>query len=398
MTIRSDADAIALWQAIAPTTEDWQAKLDEIDELPVDGSIVSRLALALLRGGNFTCVPPAARSMTCGPTDVDLDSPPPSATFSDPCLRRRLAFWALNALDEPDIDAARDALKGIVSIPPPESQLIDTALDVLPETDHVGQLELLALAFKAGHRDIVNARLRTLDTPHLVEAVQKHHIDGPLDMLTADLHLAVFLGAIADEALDPGARAQAMIEVASLHDTAGAKLPGDIKVALAKATRSNNCSVAAAAQRVLVGRGEKRFAPVRPATHKPATMMRALCVLASYEQMQHADEASYLLGYVPRKGLEIVKVAYDVYSEHDADGDGNVHTERTTTLVPRNEVVLPELEDLVRAFKSCKGTMCTTPDREFKLGLRPGPGGDLLLHRIEVVERPPCVPAPPAVP
>jgi hypothetical protein len=121
-------------------------------------------------------------------------------------------------------------------------------------------------------------------------------------------------------------------------------------------------------------------------------MMRSLCVVASLEQMQRADEASYLLSFVPAKGLEIVTVAYDPYSETDADGDGSIYTERTTTVVPRTEAVLPELEDLVRAFKSCKGTTCSSADREFKLGLKPGPGGDLLLARIEVIERPPCTP------
>ena len=132
-------------------------------------------------------------------------------------------------------------------------------------------------------------------------------------------------------------------------------------------------------------------------------MLRALCVLASYEQMQTADEASYLLGYVPAKGLEVVHVEYDPYNDADTDGDGNVFTETTTTLVPRNEVVLPELEDLARAMQRCTGpgpkgsgagrrstTTCSSDDRDFKLGLKPGPAGELLLTRIEVIERPPC--------
>ena len=59
-------------------------------------------------------------------------------------------------------------------------------------------------------------------------------------------------------------------------------------------------------------------------------MMRAMCVLASYEQLQRADEPSYLLGYVPAAGLELVRVTYDPYSDTDADGDGDPHTVHTT--------------------------------------------------------------------
>lgn len=119
-------------------------------------------------------------------------------------------------------------------------------------------------------------------------------------------------------------------------------------------------------------------------------MMRSLCVLASFESLQAADEPSYLLGYVPPRGLDVVKVTYDPYNDVDTDGDGDPHTERTATLVPRDEVVLPELEDLVRAMRSCNGTTCTSEEREFRFSFKPGAGGELMLSRLEVVERPPC--------
>jgi hypothetical protein len=115
-------------------------------------------------------------------------------------------------------------------------------------------------------------------------------------------------------------------------------------------------------------------------------MMRAMCVLASYEQQQSADEPSFLLGYVPQRGLEVVTVTYDAYSETDDDGDGDPHTVRASQLVPRTDVTLPELEDLVRALGHCTGTVCRSDDREFRFTFK----GDQLT-RLEVVERPPCV-------
>jgi hypothetical protein len=115
-----------------------------------------------------------------------------------------------------------------------------------------------------------------------------------------------------------------------------------------------------------------------------------MCVLASYELLLREDEPSYLLQYVPPKGVELVRISYDPYSDRDTDGDGDPHTERSLIQVPRNEMVLPEIEDMVTAFGNCDGTVCKSGDREFRFGFKPGAGGELMLFRLEVVERPPC--------
>jgi hypothetical protein len=378
-TLASDADALALWQRIAPTGADYSEKLDE---LPDGGTIVEQLAVALLREGNFTCTHPAP-PLACARKPLDVPEPAPDATLADPCLRRVLAIWAISQLEDDQLAPVRDALRAIVAIPPPESELTAAALKALPETDHAGRLELLALAFRAGHRELVNGHLGTLDEPHLLEAVQKHHIDGALDLLTATSHRAVFLGAITNEQLHARARVQAIVELANADE----KLAPDTRAAVVRARQATSCHVAAAATLVLVRNGEKKLGPGKPRTAKPAAMMRALCVLASYEAAQRADEPSFLLGYVPKKGLELVTTTYDEYNEVDTDGDGDPHTERKTVIVPRDEVTLPELEDLMRAFTQCTGTTCRSEDREFRFVFK---GADLLLTRLEVTERPPC--------
>lgn len=376
--VASDADALALWQRIAPTGEDYSEKLDEIPETaPIDA-----LALALLRGGNFTCVP-AQPKRDCAKSPVDVPEPAHVATFDDPCLRRVLAIWALTQLEGDDTSAARDALRAIAAIPPPESELTAVALKTLPESDQDGRLELAAIAFRAGHRELVNGILGTFDEAHLLEAVQKHHIDGALDQLSVEGHRAVFVAAITDESLHPRARAQAITELVDADD--GVK--PDVRAAIVRATRSPSCEVAASTARFLVRDGDKKRGPGKPRTSKPAVMMRALCVLASYEAGLRADEPSFLLGYVPKKGLELVTVTYDEYSDVDSDGDGDPHTERKAVVVPRDEVTLPENEDLIRALANCTGTVCKSDDREFRFVFK---GADLLLTRIEVVERPPC--------
>jgi hypothetical protein len=117
-------------------------------------------------------------------------------------------------------------------------------------------------------------------------------------------------------------------------------------------------------------------------------MMRALCVLASYEPLR-PDEPSLLVSYVPPKGLERVLVEYDALSDTDTDGDGDPHTRRSIDLIPRAELALPEAEDLSRAMQRCTGTVCKSADREFRFSFK-STNAELLLSRLEIVERPPC--------
>lgn len=375
VSLSSDADALALWNQIAPTGDDWSDKLDEI---PGDGTISTQLAFALLHGGNFACKP---LPQACN-APLDLPDPAATATFDDPCLRRVLALWAIAQLEDDDVNFVRDSLLAIAALPPPESQLVASAIKVVPETEQDLLLQMLSTAYAAGNRELVNGSVSTLDEAHLISALTVHHIAGALELLSAEIHRPAYLSAIVDEKLAPVARANAIRELAASED----KLSKEAHAAIVKATRSPDCSVAAVASRVLVQRGEKKFGPLRPSSTKPAAMIRAMCVLASYEQLQDADEPSYLLGYIPKRGLEQVTVTYDQYSDTDDDGDGDPHTTHQALIVPRTEVVLPEVEDMTRAFAHCKGTICQSDDREFRFTFK----GDQLT-RLEVVERPPCV-------
>ena len=45
--------------------------------------------------------------------------------------------------------------------------------------------------------------------------------------------------------------------------------------------------------------------------------------------------------------------------------------------------------DMVRAFRHCKGTTCSSDDRDFRFGLKMI-SGNLWLSSLELIERPPC--------
>lgn len=374
-----------MWTQIAPTGEDWDEKL-----LEIPAAAARPLAISLLRAGNFACPPPAPAPAACPGPAIDLDPPAHAATLADPCLRRMLALWALAQLEPADvgeIPGLRDALRGIAALPPPESQLVAAALAALPEADAAGRLELLGIAWRAGQRELVNGSLGGLDEAALIAAVRVHRIDGALEVLSATGHRAVYLAALTDDLLAPAARVLAAREL--IAGLAADPLPAELRRALVTAAGAADCGVAAAAARALAEVGDRRFVPRRPRSRTPATMMRALCVLASYELAAPAEEPSLLAGFLPARGLERVNVSYDALSEADTDGDGDVHTETTAELVAPGDAVLPEVEDLVRAMRACRGTTCSSADRSYRFGLRPGAGG-LVLARLELVERPPC--------
>ena len=391
VTLANDAEALELWKRIAPTGADWEPKLEEI---PEDLPIAHGLALALLHEGNFTCSPigpgprwsEPANAGERGQVDhnactqglpADIDPPSASAGLADPCLRRLLALWALAQLEQPDLPQVHDALRAIAAIPPPESELVAAAFRAIPETDLDGRFELLAIAWRSGQTDLVNGSLGSLDEPHLIDAVIKLHIDGALQVLSAQGARATYLAAAIDEQMAGAARMQVIDDLVATDD----KLAPDVRSMLVSDTRSGDCDVAALAARMLALHGARQFLPKRSA-QKP---IRAMCVLASFERLQRNDEASLLGAFVPARGLELVKVSYDALSEADPDGDGDPHTARETNLVPRVEAVLPEIDDLVRALRHCTGSVCRSDDREFHFTFKGG-----YLARLEVVERPPC--------
>ncbi len=374
--LATEADARALWAQIAPTGDDWEQRLDEI---PTPSPVQKALALALLHEGNFACTP--APLPACSHALPVLEPAAPSATLADPCLRRQLALWSLDQLDASDVPQVRDALRAIAALPPPESQLVAAALQ-LAGADPALRFELLATAWHAGQRELVNGAMNGLDEAQLIEAATKLHIDGALDGLAAGTQRAVFLHAIADEELLPATRAQAMIELVADDDT----LAPDLRAALVAVTKSPSCEVAAAAAHVLERHGDAAFVPKRPRSTRPAAILRGLCVLAAFEAEQRADEPSPFASYLPARGLELVRVVFDPFNEVDADGDGDPHTERTTDLVPRAEATLPDLPDLVPAMQHCVKTTCTSDDHELRFRLTPR--GEVA--RLEIIDRPPC--------
>ena len=374
--IDTPAEVAELWTQIAPTGDDWSLELDEVP----DGPITNALATELLLEGNFTCQAPP---VSCTSPLPDLPALEPTATIKDPCLRRQLALWSIQHLGQiaPDqLAMIAPALRQIAALPPPESELVVAAL-IAANRNPVLEAELLEIAWKAGQRPIVNGMMGGLEPPQLIDLATRLHIDGALDGLTAETNRDVFMKAIADEQLQPLTREQAMAELGGDDD----KLAPDLLAAIIALTKSPSCDVAAAAARVLEKHGNPAYVPKKPRSAKPEAILRGLCVLAAYERDAPPNEASLLPGYLPKKGLELLRVSYDALSDTDPDGDGDVHTAHTSDLIDRASASLPETGSFALALQHCAKTTCTTDELEFDLTIKEG-----LLTRLEIIELPPC--------
>jgi len=201
--------------------------------------------------------------------------------------------------------------------------------------------------------------------------------------LTAESQRAVFLKAVGDDQLQAATRAHVMAELLGDQDI----LEPDLKTALiAVATKSHDCDAAAAAAHELVAHDVAAYAPTRPRSGTTDAIVHGLCVLAAYEGHLRADQTSPFSSFLPARGLELVRVTYDPYSDVDTDGDGDPHTEHVSELLPRANAMVPEAGELELALQHCtKQLTCSSDDHDFKLTLKNG-----LLARLEIVDRVPC--------
>ena len=366
----TDDDARALWKRLAPT----QSHPDILHAMP--GEDAHKLALELLREGNFRCPPVGP---LCSGVPQDMAEVADDAGLDDPCFRREVAVWAIDWLEVDDMRTMRDPLGAILDIPAPEIELPATLLNKVRELGLAfdDQLPFIERAWKAGHRDAVNDVLSGLSPSELVQLYRVAHIDSALEMLPASDYRDVFLDAIKDEQLDTSTRATAISDLVDGVNTLG----DDLHAALLAAARAKDCAVAGVAALALDRRGDHTSAPKWPHSPKLDVMMRSLCVLAAYEHDQRSDEPSYLPGYIATSGFTLTHTIYDPYVDPP--------DRRAVDHLAAAQAVLPELDDLVVAMRHCQGTVCRSDRREFHFGFSRGAGG-LLLSSIEVVDLPPC--------
>ena len=350
--VTDDASALALWGKIAPTGADWELR---IGELPDDDGLQRHLAFALLRGGDFLCKMPEAASSCAAAATLNAA---PDSTLSDPCLRRELALWALDRLDDEDARTLERELLALVALPPPEDELVREAFDLVPVGADQLLLHMIEAAHAAGQGANADESLSWLPRPMLLQVATKLHSDGALRALDPAEARAAFIAAITDGKLKPATSIAAIDDLISADDTRDQKLKKDVRAALLAALKDPRCEVAAAAARALVNAGERRYLPRPVLTSIPASL-RALCVMAAYSQEETGVEAgvdSSLRRFISKRGLQIYDHAEITAPPDEIGGE---------VILPAELIVLPFLEELSAALEHCTttnaGTSTTTP-------------------------------------
>lgn len=336
--LATDEDAVALWRQIAPTGADWVLRVSEI---PDDDDLLRRLSVAVLRGGNFACKPgPVDPSEPAGCSPSLALFAAEDSTFDDPCLRRELALWSLDRLDEEAVPLLERALLSIASLPPPEEELVREAFEIVPAGRDDLLLPMLEAAIAAGQGDIADEFFDELSPAQLEISALKLHSNSAILSLDPSQSRAAFLSAIADRKLLPATRVAAIDDLFS----AGAVLKKDLRAVLLAALKDPSCEVAAAAARTLVVAGEPRFAPKPQAATIPAAL-RNLCVSTAYSQDAPID--SSLRRLVSRRGLQI-------YDHAAITAEPGQPTEEV--ILPAELVALPFLDELAPALERCSPT------------------------------------------
>lgn len=318
---RTRDEARALWQQLAPNGENYE---DRLAAIPDDEAVRRPMAVALLEQGHFACAA-VVEYHGCGEESEELAPIEPTAGLDEPCLRRRLALWALDAITADDARALTGVLVGLVELPDPEDELRTQAFAVA--VDDGQRLALLAAAKGKGLHELAEAEAAKLTTiPARIQALRELSINAAATGLDPVAHRDVLLGAMVDAELASATRRAIMAQLAHDQDPA-------VTRALVEVVDDDDCSLAMEAAELLAARGDPSYLPVRPTSIDTNEHMRALCMLAHSSDAAR-QEAQWLTWFGADPVL-IVDEHFDEFAEPEPEaGEAGEDGEDGVTTLP----------------------------------------------------------------
>ncbi len=384
----TDDEALALWAQLHLTGANFELRVGELPEAPA--GLREAMAKALLRAGGFAC--PVDLGPRCVGSELDREMIdyqfrviPDDATLDDPCMRRVIAFWALDQLDD---DTLSHELSGdmvaLAALPWPERELNRAALYRMQ--DPAVRLNMLAAAKTAGNGEIADEMLGGLSADELRHLAIDLHVDGAVTTLGADEStLDVFEAAVRDPALRRDTRIAAVRELAGFAgEAADPKAPAVRRAiaALETARGGDDCLVAGVAAGALDGLGQ-RAQPAAAPRRGDASVIRWLCMQVGAATDDASAPWATLAGPA---GVVIERRFHDPYIVHslrqehpdvpdddgdgfpdlppdelDPDGDGDPTTWSEVERVSAGDfadAVRGSWDELARAITGCEGTSC----------------------------------------
>jgi hypothetical protein len=354
------ADALAAWTAIAPTGADWSVKLSDI---PNTDEIREPLAKALLNGGNFEC-PAIALPDACGVNyPGSFVQVAATADFNDPCLRRQLALWSIDQLDDIDAPEVEAGLLAIAALPKPETELIDAALSLLPSSQAGDRLALAMIAL------IPDFQQRGLLEPPLsdaaaVTALAELHFPYAAAQLDPRIYKSAFIKAVLDPDISPDYRLKIAQDLVNTDD-GKLRLDKDIVAAITAAGRSD-CRMLGVLQQARRGRPSR--------SKNPLDQFTSLC--------QALQSGGAMQSLIDKNGLQLV-----IQPEPGAAV--------TTELIPtRSFVSIDNDEDpFISALvtnKNCRqvgsSTVCVANGTRIQFDFK-NQAGSYILQRVQLAQR-----------
>jgi hypothetical protein len=335
-----DAAALALWRQLAPTGADYEDKLASI---PDDDAVTRPLARVLLAGGNFACTEIVEYS-ACGDESVEWEDFNPAADLDDPCLRRRLALWALDEVHPDDLAGLVDVLVELARLDKPEDELppaVASAVRAAPEAVRLAVYGALVAAGREAEVDIEG-----LSEAGLVTAAVEHGIDAAALALPRRRHVTVLAGLLNDKQMAVATREALLDRLAPVKDA-------KVTAALHAMTEDEDCALAMAAAVELERRKDRSRLPRRSPQQSAAEAEHAICMLLHDPDPLRAE--ARLAEFIGPDGVELIERIEDPWAEAEAaehgDDDDGVGAEadddddppRLTTL----EEVLPHLQEVM---------------------------------------------------
>jgi hypothetical protein len=275
-----DAAALALWTVVAPTGADYE---DRLAAIPDDPAIRRPMARALLAAGNLACTE-TIDAGACGEEILEWAPLDPKADLASPCLRRRLALWAVDQLDDADIAGLTTALAGLVALKAPEIELPTAAFAALPAGADDVRLTLLAASADADREALAESEVAGLTTDAaIVTAATALHLDRAVERLDRTRHRGPLLAAIGDDKLEVATR----VAIVDGFAGDGGK---DVTAALVALASDGSCELAMLAAAALADRGDPSRLPSRPAASgSDADLQRVLCLVSHDRDLARRD-------------------------------------------------------------------------------------------------------------
>jgi len=328
--------ALALWKKLAPTGADYDKKLASI---PPDPSVRRPMALALLAGGNFTCAETVSYE-ECGEDRMDWKDFDLKSTFDNPCLRRRLALWALAELDPGDLPKVADTLRAMLEMDEPEAELQPAALAAFERGPEPLRLTAYKIAVAKDMEDKI--QVAGLSEQGMAMAARELGIDSAALALDPSRQLEVLAQVLNDDRqLSDETRGTIL---ATLSEVRGAI----VTRALEKlAAGGLNCDLAMSAALALEERGDGSFLPRRWLNEDEDAARRALCM-----SMHDSDEGrarTLLASFVGKQGVRVTKVSKSEWAEverrmSDAGPEPDAGAETVTSLDEIEELLGEAIE------------------------------------------------------